>query len=132
MSKQVRFTDSDTIIDFEHDSSNEDFLVDLINNYIRYYQYISKTNKGLFDDIDSSSDKTITNRQLELFYKELKLYKKKADIEVLEYNDFTKDYPYKIFKDDTPIYVSKSLFALLIEITNLEHENPKLNYFIKN
>ncbi len=108
-------------------NSIDNYFIELTNNYMKYYRLINNNNDiKLFDGL-SDYDKTITNDQLESFYKELKKYK---DDKFYEYDKKSEEkYEYGIFKNDELILVSNSLFALLLEITNLEFENKKNNLY---
>ena len=101
-------------------TENSEFLVDLINNYIKYYKYTNNITNNLFDD-----------KQLKLFWNEMKKYKQDNG-EIYQYNnEIVKTYNYGIYEDDKLILVSDSLFALLLEITNLEYESNQ-KYQLKN
>lgn len=112
-------------------TENSEFLVDLINNYIKYYKYTNNITNNLFDDFD--------DKQLKLFWNEMKKYKQDNG-EIYQYNnETTKIYNYGIYEDNKLILVSDSLFALLLEITNLEYEskyesnsNSNRKYQLKN
>jgi len=113
--------------------SDEEFLVEIMNNYLKYYKMTHNLDKELtlFDGMNEY-DKTITNNQLESFYKELKNYKKN-DNKIEKYNPESKTkYLFGITKNTELSLVSNSLFALLIELTNLERENKTIKYELIN
>jgi hypothetical protein len=111
---------------------DENFLVNLINNFTDYYKKIKQksTNFTLFDGINTT-DPTSTNGALEEFYGkmiEYKTYQKHNP-------DYIKIYNISeiIHKSDMEIYgllnngklicKSTSLFSILIELTNIQYEN---------
>jgi len=115
----------------------ESFYVDLINNYTEYYKKINnKTILSLLDGINDE-DPTSTNKQLENFYEEMCLYNvyektKPENIKIYEYSDKInhpilgeKDNLYGIMKNGEMLYISLSLFSLLIEVTNLNIEDKE-------
>jgi hypothetical protein len=110
------------------------FIVKLINQYIRYFNNTRNIKSAsLFDNIDPNDD-TSTNRQLEDFYdakQKFELLPKKIPnyttlYEPQKLDASTCEELYGIFKKRSLIIVSQSLFAVLIEITNLISENPDL------
>jgi len=113
------------------------FMVDLTNNYLKYFK--KQNNKpqelNMFDGIDVNNELSV-NSQLESFYEELVKYKMLSDSDknIYKYENLktlqNDDELYAIQHEDNIIGVSKSLFVLLIELTNLEHEKPKNNYNI--
>lgn len=130
------------------ETSREDlvpsFIVDMINNYSKYYLKLKKKkNKGdLFEGIDFD-DPTSTNFYLEDFYRHMENYKINQRINP----DFIKIYDvideelvnrinndnnewFVISRDDNILYASQSLFSLIIEFTNLKNENEDLEYSI--
>ena len=126
-----------------NDNIKSEFIVDLINNYVNYFNKINKKQKlTLFDGINFD-DPTSTNKQIEEFYIEFEKYKvwettNKDFIEIYKYEDISdkgflvdSDDLYCILNNGDPMYVSKSLFSLLIELTNLKNEckNEKENVF---
>lgn len=113
------------------------FMVDLSNNYLTYFK--KQNNKppelNMFDGIDTENE-TSVNSQLESFYEELIKYKMLSDDDknIYKYEELKNfaddDELYSIQHNGNPIVVSKSLFSLLIELTNLQNENPKKKYDI--
>jgi len=122
--------------ELKNSSELSDFMVDVLNEYLIYYKNIfQKTSQStLFDGIDANNS-TSTNFQLEDFYgakykfesyektnpKLTQIYSvdeyKNSDININDYELFGIKY------NDDLLYVSPSLFAILIEIVNLKYEN---------
>lgn len=123
------------------DSSLEEaraqFMVDLSNNYLAYFKKQNGKSEELnmFDGIDPENESSV-NIQLESFYEELVKYKMMNDEDknIYKYEnlqDFKDDDElYSIQADGNQIAVSKSLFSILIELTNLQNENQKKKYDI--
>lgn len=118
----------------------ETFLVDLINNYTSYYKKIFKKpiDYTIFDGIDTS-DATSTNRAMEDFFTELCTFRENESTnpsftQIIKYEDRHNlgktEELYTILQNGMPLCVSQSLFALLVEITNLKNENKSINYEI--
>lgn len=108
---------------------------DLINHFMNYFK--GKLNKpkhmSFFDGIDTN-DPISTNMIMEELFNEMMKYKE-ADEEftkVIKYTNLTKnmtehDELYCIIQNDEPILVSHSLFAILLEFTDIykKMENKK-------
>lgn len=115
----------------------EDFYVQLMNNYLEYYKVENNINYiTLFDNIDIDDDLS-TNVIMEDFYNEMIKYKNNLDdyIKIYDHDkiNINKDVSWNgIYVNNELQLVSRSLFALLIEITNLKNENKEIFYFIKN
>jgi len=104
-----------------------DFLVQIINTYIKFY----KTEINDVNIFDGITDIGSTNQQLELLYSEMHKYKESND-EFKEIHLYTnKLYSYIIMSNNNPYCSSNSLFALLIEFINLQNENNIKNLTIK-
>ena len=119
------------------DDSQAEFMVNLTNNYLAYFKKINgkPDELNMFDGINVDDELSV-NQQLESFYEEMIKYKMLSDSDknVYKYEnlpDFADDDElYSIQYDGAQIAVSKSLFSLLIELTNLQNENPKKKYDI--
>lgn len=108
------------------------FIVDMMNNYTKHFKKINnKENLSLLDGINFS-DVTSTNMQLENFYEEMLKYKvnETTNPEYVKIYKFSErdnmiihDELYVIIKDGEPLFLSTSMFSLLIELTNLKNEN---------
>jgi hypothetical protein len=102
------------------------FLIDILNNYVRYYKLIKKKGKiSLFENIDDTNPSS-TNHILEEFYEKMIEYKTFPEKRKLyKYTDkiLADDEQYGLLVDGMIIYKSCSLFALLIEQTNIQYEN---------
>ncbi len=119
----------------------EDFMVNMINNYVSHYKKVNNKNDNftILDGINFN-DVTSTNAPLENFYEEMLKYKINEStnpdyIKIYQYSDKDNmkiiDELYCIIKNGTPILLSTSFFSLLIELTNLKNENSeKVNYDI--
>ena len=113
------------------------FLVNLTNNYLTYFKKLNgkPQNLNMFDGINIEDD-TSVNLQMESFYEELIKYKHASDEARMVYKykelpNFKNDEElYSIQYEGQQIAVSKSLFSLLIELTNLQNEYPKNKYQI--
>jgi hypothetical protein len=122
--------------------ADEDYYVKLLNNYLVYYKKYNlpnaeKSNQTLFDGIDTD-DKKSTNKQLEEFYQIICKFRE-YDATMPEMNElyeFGSKLPDKINKehdfyglmiDKKVEWISPSLFAVLIEYTNMVSDNPKLS-----
>lgn len=120
-----------------YDDNQSQFMVDLANNYLNYFkkQNNKSENLNMFDGIDPENELSV-NPQLESFYEELVKYKMLSDSDknVYNYNELPNladdDELYSIQSNGEQLVVSKSLFSLLIELTNLQNENPNKNYDI--
>ena len=120
------------------DMINEKFMVDLINNYTDYYKKIKKKsiNFTLFDGINIT-DPTSTNAALEEFYEKLIEYKtfQKHNPEYIKIHNSTYDISctdnelYGLLINGNLKYKSISLFALLMELTNLQYEEKITNIY---
>jgi hypothetical protein len=121
------------------DEQTCEFYVDMLNNYLEYYK---KTN-GKPDELTiidgiNVNDKYSTNPQLSIFYEEMVKYKNMSEEnrQLYKYNELenlkSADELFGIFSNEKsePIVVSKSLYSLIIEITNLKNESPKNRYEI--
>lgn len=108
---------------------------DLINHFMNYFK--GKLNKpkhmSFFDGIDTN-DPISTNMIMEELFNEMMKYKEGDEefVNVIEYSKLTKnmtehDELYCIVKNDEPILVSHSLFAILLEFTDIckKTENKK-------
>jgi hypothetical protein len=121
----------------EADDTTSQFMVDLTNNYLTYFKKINGKPQELnmFDGINID-DETSVNHQTESFYEEMVKYQMASDTdkEVYKYDELPNleddDELYSIQCEGEQIVVSKSLFSLLIELTNLQNENPKKKYDI--
>ena len=148
-SKKVRFADEidsvvdsviDSAVDLAVDSNSEDFMVELINNYTSYFKKIyGKSEKyTLLDGIDTSDD-TSTNKALEEFFEELCKFKvsdmtNPNSTKIVQYSKLgtldKSDELYAILESGEALCASTSLFAILIELTNLKIENKTKVYEI--
>lgn len=143
MEKKVKFSeDTEKVVEDESiDLSEDEFMVEMMNNYLEYYKKKNKKSQSftLLDEIDVT-DTTSTNFALESFYEEMIKFR----TDELENNESTKIIPfdesidikknnfYVIKKNNIKILMSKSFFAILIEITNLKREEEiqkKSNYY---
>lgn len=121
----------------EYNDDIAQFMVDLSNNYLKYFKKINgnKDNLTMFDGINAEN-KSSVNSQLESFYEEMIKFKiaPESKKQICKYENLKNfendDELYGIQQNGTIVVVSMSLFALLIELTNLEYENPKINYNI--
>lgn len=108
-----------------------EFMVEIVNNYIQFYRS-EVEDVDIFSGIDEK-DMASTNRQLSLLYAEKEIFENSDEestkITLLSTNTPSKDYI--IYKNNIPYCTSSSLFAVLIEITNLKNEDQKSNYKIK-
>lgn len=118
---------------------SEDFFVKLLNNYLIFYKSDNLCENGqtMFDDI--TEDDTSTNKQMEMLYSELILFKENNyDSEIVEYGstisinsektDDKKNYEYCLMKNENPMYLSNSLMGIMIEMTGLQTKNDSGNY----
>jgi len=113
------------------------FMVELSNNFLKYYkkQNNKPTEFNMFHGIDPENDLSV-NSQLESFYEEMIKYKMLSDSDknVYKYSELPNfendDELYCIQSNGEQLLLSKSLFSLLIELTNLQNENPKTQYDI--
>ena len=112
------------------------FIVEMMNNYTQHYKKISNKEKLTVLDGINFSDVTSTNIQLENFYEEMLKYKVNETtnpeyIKIYKYSEREKmkiyDELYVIIKDGEPLFLSTSMFSLLIELTNLKNENAHKN-----
>lgn len=114
-----------------------EFMVDLTNNYLTYFKKLNNKpqNLTMFDGINID-DITSVNYQTESFYEEMIKYKElsESDKQIYKYENLhdleNNDELYMLQSEGKEICVSKSLFSLLIELTNLQNENPKKQYNI--
>lgn len=128
-------TENNEMQDYNDDQAQ--FMVDLANNYLQFFK--KQNNKpeelSLFDGIDTENELSV-NPQLESFYEELVKYKLLSDSDknIYKYDELPNfkddDELYSICSNGDQVVVSKSLFSLLIELTNLQNENPKQKYNI--
>lgn len=127
---------NDTTVD---ENTLSKFIVDMLNNYVKYF---IKDNKNLFDGIDYE-DASSTNEHLEKIYTHMEEYnlceKIDPDRNKIYYypEEITQDKIIELINNDIEVYeirevqndktkllcVSVSLISILIEITNLENEN---------
>lgn len=136
---KTNFVDNSNVLDMTDSFSGE-----LINNYTEYFK--KKTNKPqnftILDGIDKD-DPYSTNMPLEELYFEMMTFleneKEHPELcKVVNYDDMnqqivTGDELYCILADGKPLVVSQSLFAILIELTNIKNENKnKVDYNIVN
>lgn len=125
----------------EHENSIDEkqaqFMVDLTNNYLEYFKKLNgkPDELNMFDGINVEDELSV-NPQLEGFYEEMIKYKMLSDQDknVYKYDELPNlendDELYSIQYEGEQLVVSKSLFSLLIELTNLQNENPKKKYCI--
>lgn len=119
------------------DENQAQFMVDLTNNYLAYFKKLNGKPEELnmFDGINIEDELSV-NPQLESFYEEMIKYKMSSDVDknVYKYDELSNleddDELYSIQCNGEQLVVSKSLFSLLIELTNLQNENPKKKYDI--
>lgn len=117
----------------------ESFMVDMINNFTKYY--LKKSKGGILEGIDENNPAS-TNHHIEEFYRHMDDYRvyEKIDKEFVEtYSEITDELKERINTSENQWYgivngriittVSKSLFAILIEFTNLRNESD-LDYSI--
>ena len=110
--------------------NTSDFMVNIVNNYVKFYRDEIKS-IGLFDGINQS-DMASTNLQLSLLYSEMKTYEAmSSDLKKVIDVSNQPNLKFIIYKDDKPFRTSSSLFSLLIEISNLQEEDPNSIYKIK-
>lgn len=138
ISEKTNFVDNSLILDMSNS-----FCGELLNNYTEYYK--KKTNKPknftLLDGIDKN-DVLSTNMPLEELYFEMSIFleQEKNDpdnckvilYEEMDNNFVSCDELYCVMIDGNPNCVSKSLFALLIELTYIKMENKNATYDIVN
>ena len=117
---------------------DEDFIIDIINEYIVFYKNNGDSDlESLFDNIDIK-DETSTNYPLEQFYEAQCIFKKNEENGKSELNDvydvgemqFEPEIIYGINRNKILYKVSPSLFALLIEIVSLKKEYETDNFEI--
>jgi hypothetical protein len=110
---------------------SSDFMVNIINNYVKFYREEIKP-IGLFDGINET-DIGSTNMQLNLLYAEMKTYETMTNDakKVINTSKTQPNLKFTIYKNDKPYQTSHSLFSLLIEISNLELEEPGSVFKIK-
>ena len=130
--------DNKNILDDEIDGENifncvnqSQFLIDLMNNYVKYYKLIKKKKFkfNLFDEIDIDNPSS-TNHILEEFYEKMIEYKTFPEKNKLyQYTDkvHINDEHYGLLVDGILLYKSCSLFTLLIEQTNIQYEKKTKN-----
>lgn len=130
--------DDKNILDDEIDGENifncvnqSQFLIDLMNNYVKYYKLIKKKKFkfNLFDEIDIDNPSS-TNHILEEFYEKMIEYKTFPEKNKLyKYTDkvHINDEHYGLLVDGILLYKSCSLFTLLIEQTNIQYEKKTRN-----
>lgn len=119
------------------DENQAQFMVDLTNNYLAYFKKLNGKPEELnmFDGINVDDELSV-NPQLESFYEEMIKYKMLSDSDrnIYKYDELSNladdDELYSIQCNGEQLVVSKSLFSLLIELTNLQNENPKKKYDI--
>ena len=108
------------------------FIVEMMNNYTCHFKKISNKEKLTLLDGINFNDITSTNVQLENFYEEMLKYKvnETTNPEYIKIYKFSErndmkihDELYVIIKDGEPLFLSTSMFSLLIELTNLKNEN---------
>jgi hypothetical protein len=123
---------------FTYDQTCE-FYVDMLNNYLEYYKKTNgKPNELTILDGINVNDKYSTNPQLETFHEEMVKYQNmnEENRQLYKYGELenlkSSDELFGIFSNGTsePIVISKSLYSLIIEITNLKNENSKNRYEI--
>jgi len=146
LGKKVRFSEDTTEIESTDDKlenklkNDEDFMVELINNYTTYFKkiYGKSQEYTLFDGIDMSDD-TSTNKALEEFFEELCKFRvddmiNSETTKIVKYDEKDtlkkSDELYAILENGIPLCVSVSLFAILIELTNLKILNNINSYEI--
>ena len=111
---------------------NAELIKKLLNNYIVFYkkeiQDINLFSGIKYENIES------TNIQMESFYAEMLEYSHSDESlkNVIPINENNTRYEkYIIYKNKKPYCTSKLLFTILIEMINLELEEPDSNYEIK-
>jgi hypothetical protein len=129
ITNKTHFSDDSLTLDMSNSFSG-----DLLNNYIEYFK--KKNNKPkqftLLDGIDKC-DPYSTNMPLEEIYYEMTTFleNEKSNPElcaVIPYEELSKkmttmDELYCLLINGKPFCVSHSVFALLIELTNIKNEN---------
>lgn len=127
ISEKTYFTDDSPVLDLTNSFSG-----DLLNNYVIYFKEKNKKpqNFTLLDGIDKD-DPYSTNMALEELYFEMITFveneKKNPELcKVIHYNDMDRsilntDELHCVMINGKPELVSQSLFALLIELTNLKN-----------
>lgn len=137
-SKNTYFNDGSIGLDF-----TDSLTGDLINNFLEYFKKIhNKPNQyTLFEGIDLN-DPTSTNMALEQIFFELTTYSENMEkdpnlCKVIKFEDMDRSFTqndelYAILINGNATYVSRSLWALLIEFTELKKANSKEHYEIVN
>ena len=120
------------MLDSKKSESISNYIVSLINEYTRYYNniYNKKQKSSLFDGIDSDVVSS-TNRQLEEFYdakyKFDEISKKNPNYSTIykpgEIDIDSCEELYGIYDKNKLLVVSQSLFAVLIEMTNINKDS---------
>ena len=101
----------------------EEFNVNILNNFIQFYKTEIK-NVNLFAGMERT-DKV--NESMEILNNELLKYKR-ADNKIIQNTENGK---YVLYNENTIIGSSNLLFVILIEMSNLQKENPGKKYKIK-
>lgn len=136
---KTHFVDQSNTLDVTNSFSGN-----LMNNYIEYFKKKTKKpqNFTMLDGIDKD-DPYSTNMPLEELYFEMTTFleneKEHPELcKIVPYNEMDQqvvagDELYCILANGKPLVVSQSLFALLIELTNIKNENKnKIIYDIVN
>ena len=126
-------------LDFFNNDEECEFIMKLLNNYVDHYkkQHNLKNNFNMLEDINHE-DMTSTNAIMELFYEEMykfdSLTKSNTDDTLIHkysdrHNIDVEDELYGVSQDGVVKVVSKSFFACLIEMTNMQDECENKNTF---
>jgi hypothetical protein len=107
-------------------SVNSDVYVYIINKYIQFYR--KEINNVDFFEGMTPGDYGSTSESMEKFYTELEKYNKLEEEFKTVSNDCNKKYI--ITKNSKNFKASDSLLALLIEMYNLENEEPQFKFDI--
>lgn len=123
-------------------SETSEFIMEILNTYIKYYQKINnkKENFNLFDEIDVNDDKSI-NLALSQLYELMCQYREHHKLNpLMNQVYYVNDSQTKQLKDVDQLFgimvdgilqkISPSMFAILIEATNMRLEMDDLNYEI--
>lgn len=97
-----------------------DFIVSLINNYLKYYQQTNNIKlNNMFDEIDEN-ERSSTNLIIEQFYNDLTIFKTLENVDLIENPNvyiINKNNNYFILKLPKKLIGSPSLFSLIYYIT---------------
>jgi hypothetical protein len=115
---------------------DEEYYVDLLNIYQKYFNDRYNSNMNMFDNINGD-DELETNEQMEDFYDAIEKYKEFKEkngieppvVESVLIDGRNVDELYGLLINDECVLVSVSLLSLIIKVSNLDW--TKINWKIK-